>query len=77
MHLQDIECEAELILATLMESQQAEPLSQQGQAGPAGRPLGAAPGSVGPGDTPAVARGQPANSLAVQVCICRCNPAYA
>ena len=44
MHLQDIECEAELILATLMESQQAEPLSQQGQAGPAGRPLGAAPG---------------------------------
>ena len=40
-----------------MESQQAEPLSQQPQAGPAGGPLGAAPDSVVPGDTPAGARG--------------------
>ncbi len=52
-----MECEAELILATLMESQQAEPLSQQPQAGPAGGLLGAAPGSVVPGDTPFGARG--------------------
>ena len=52
-----MEFEAELILATLMESQQAEPLSQHFQAGPAGGHLGAAPGSVVPGDTPFGARG--------------------
>ncbi|DBA81778.1 hypothetical protein WJX77_008673 [Trebouxia sp. C0004] len=54
---QEIECEAELVLATLMESQQAEPLSQQPQPGPAGGRLGAAPNSVVPGDTPYGARG--------------------
>ncbi|KAA6424868.1 MAG: cell cycle checkpoint control RAD9A-like [Trebouxia sp. A1-2] len=53
----EIECEAELVLATLMESQQAEPLSQQPQPGPAGGQLGAAPNSVVPGDTPYGARG--------------------
>ena len=52
--VQEIDCEAELILATLMESQQAEPLSQQPQAGPL---LGAAPGSAVPGDTPFGTRG--------------------
>ncbi len=56
--IQEIECEAELVLATLMESQQAEPLSQQPQPGPAGGRLGAAPNSVVPGDTPDGARGR-------------------
>ncbi len=56
--MQEIECEAELVLATLMESQQAEPLSQQPQPGPAGGRLGAAPNSVVPGDTPYGARGR-------------------
>ncbi|KAL3142662.1 hypothetical protein ABBQ38_002971 [Trebouxia sp. C0009 RCD-2024] len=52
----DQSCEAELILATLMESQQTEPLSQQPQPA-AGGHLGAAPGSAVPGDTPWNARG--------------------
>lgn len=56
--IQEIECEAELVLATLMESQQAEPLSQQPQPGPAGGRFGAAPNSVVPGDTPYGARGR-------------------
>lgn len=54
--MQDIGCEAELILATLMESQQTEPLSQQPQP-PAEGHLGPAPGSAVPGDTPWNARG--------------------
>lgn len=54
--VQDQSCEAELILATLMESQQTEPLSQQPQPA-AGGHLGAAPGSAVPGDTPWNARG--------------------
>ena len=55
--LQELECEAELILATLMESQQTEPLSQQPQPRAAGGQLGPAPGSAVPGDTPWNARG--------------------
>ena len=61
--VQDIECEAELVLATLMESQQAESLSQQPQPGPAGGRLGAAPNSVVPGDTPYGARGRHQSGL--------------
>ena len=54
--VQDMSCEAELILATLMESQQSEPLSQQPQPAALGH-LGATPGSAVPGDTPWNARG--------------------
>ena len=55
--VQDIGCEAELILATLMESQQTEPLSQLPQPAAVGH-LGPAPGSAVPGDTPWNARGE-------------------